>query len=240
MNYNLLSSTAKLEKSEGKSRYVIRGLSLAPASTSGKDVCTHSTEGCRLGCVAYSGDGGRPTVIAARIRRTNMFFGERDKFADLISKDIEKFIVKAAKDNVIPCIRLNMFSDIPWERSPLRINGKKTTLIEEYGERVIFYDYTKYPYTKRPSLDKYHLTYSASGENTDMCREALYEGHNVAVVFDTKKDEALPDTWFGFPVTSGDKDDLRFLDPSGHVIGLYAKGRLRGKDTPFVFKGVNT
>lgn len=238
MTYNLLSTTAKLEKSEGKSRYVIRGLSLAPADSSGKNVCQYNTIWCRPpACVALSGNGRYPAVMAGRIRRTVMFFEERDKFASLISKDIEKFIKKSAEDNVIPCVRLNVFSDIPWERTALKINGEKTTLIEAYGDKVIFYDYTKYPFGKRQPTGKYHLTYSASGTNTKECREALYEGQTVAAVFDIKKGEPLPDTWYGHPVINGDKDDLRFLDPAGHVVGLYAKGGLRGKSNPFVFTG---
>lgn len=242
MTYNLLGSTGKLEKSEGKSKYIIRGLALAPADLSGKNVCKHSTEFCRPPhCVAFAGNGNYPSVLQSRIRKTNLFFEDRDKFATLISKDIEKFIDKSGKDNLIPCVRLNIFSDIPWERTALKINGKKTTLIDEYGDRVIFYDYTKYPYTKRTSSDGYHLTYSASGTNTKMCREALYEGHNVAVVFDTPKDKPLPKSWFNHPVVDGDKDDLRFLDPSGTVVGLHAKGhRTKIIGSPFVFAGVDS
>jgi hypothetical protein len=36
--------------------------------------------------------------------------------------------------------------------------------------------------------------------------------------------QAEREGFMGFPVFNGDKSDLRFLDPRGHVIALYAKG----------------
>jgi len=244
MTYKLLSTTAKLDKSLGKSKYIIRGLSLAPAKTSGRNVCQYHTITCAPPtCVAESGKYGKiPSVLNARIRKTNLLFDDPTEFARLIAKDIEKHIADAKDKDLIPCLRMNVFSDIPWERKPLVINGKKTTIVEEYGDRVILYDYTKYPYVKRESSDEYHLTYSVSGEkdNVAMCRNALYDGHTAAVVFDTKPSGDLPKTWYGHPVIDGDKDDLRFLDPAGTVVGLRAKGGARGKQSSFVYPGVDT
>ena len=40
--------------------------------------------------------------------------------------------------------------------------------------------------------------------------------------------------WNGFPVVNGDESDLRFLDGSGVVVGLYAKGTARHDDSGFV------
>ncbi|MCH8014657.1 MAG: hypothetical protein IH823_07785 [Candidatus Dadabacteria bacterium] len=50
---------------------------------------------------------------------------------------------------------------------------------------------------------------------------------NFAVVFDTKKGKALPQTWQGINVFDGDLDDLRFLDPSNVIVGLRAKGKAK-------------
>ena len=47
---------------------------------------------------------------------------------------------------------------------------------------------------------------------------------NVAVVFGITKDQALPKTWKGYPVISGDEHDVRFTDPKGVVVGLHVKG----------------
>jgi len=52
-------------------------------------------------------------------------------------------------------------------------------------------------------------------------------GVNAAVVFRDK----LPETFKGLPVVDGDKDDLRFLDPKGVIVGLIAKGKKAKADT---------
>jgi hypothetical protein len=36
------------------------------------------------------------------------------------------------------------------------------------------------------------------------------------------------------PVFNGDESDLRFLDPKGSIIGLYAKGKAKKDNTGFV------
>jgi hypothetical protein len=54
------------------------------------------------------------------------------------------------------------------------------------------------------------------------------------VVFD--KAENIPTTYKGARVIIGDETDLRFLDPSGCVVGLYAKGRGRKDRTGFVVR----
>ena len=66
--------------------------------------------------------------------------------------------------------------------------------------------------------------------------EALEHGISVAVVFGLKKGTPLPTTWHGYPVVSGDETDLRFKDPRGVVIGLYAKGHAKQDQTGFVVK----
>jgi hypothetical protein len=238
MTYKLLSTNnQKFGKSNGKHTYMIAGLSLSPASRSGYNLCKHSTGVCRLCCVADAGGGRWAAAQAARIRKTRMFFGDRDTFAQTLADDLRNFARLTAKKGHKPAVRLNTFSDIPWERVPLTIDGRRMTVIEAFTDTITFYDYTKYPCTARPSTDEYHLTYSASGENTDSCKAALAEGYNVAVVFDTKPSHALPSTyWDGVSVVDGDKDDLRFLDPHGVIIGLRAKHTLRSNmDTSFVF-----
>lgn len=238
----LLSTNAKLEKTNnGKSAFLTCGLQLAPAAISGRNVCKHSTEHCRPPhCVAYTGLGHMSSTIAGRIRRTNLFFDDRDAFAATLAKDIRAHIRKAKREGVRPAVRLNTFSDIPWERTPLCIDGEKITVIDAFADEVVFYDYTKYPHTERPSTSAYHLTYSASGTNMDMCMDALAAGHNVAVVFDTKKGQALPRMFHGFPVIDGDESDLRFLDPAGHIVGLRVKAVSNARKraiikTPFVY-----
>ncbi len=45
---------------------------------------------------------------------------------------------------------------------------------------------------------------------------------------------ALPKSYLGRRVVSGDDNDLRFLDPKGVVVGLSTKGRAKKDKTGFV------
>lgn len=77
--------------------------------------------------------------------------------------------------------------------------------------------------------DNYHLTFSLSEQNEKDAKKVLRDGGNVAVVF-----QDVPDTFWNFPVKSGDEDDLRFLDPSNIVIGLKAKGSAKKDYSGFI------
>jgi hypothetical protein len=61
---------------------------------------------------------------------------------------------------------------------------------------------------------------------------AMAAPYNMAVVFRSKND--MPQHFLGRPVINGDADDLRFLDPDGVVVALYAKGAAKRDDTGFV------
>jgi len=106
--------------------------------------------------------------------------------------------------------------------------------MEQFPE-IQFYDYTKIvkrAYAKLP--DNYHLTLSyseADMEYADSVYQAVLDtGINMAVVFRDK----LPKTFRGLRVIDGDKDDLRFLDPKGVVVGLKAKGAAKRDKSGFV------
>jgi len=105
--------------------------------------------------------------------------------------------------------------------------------IMEAFSTVQFYDYTKHR-NRRDLPSNYHLTFSRSEANNDAALEWLAAGGNVAVVFDTKKGQALPETWNGYRVIDGDLTDLRFLDDKNVVVGLRAKGPARKDTSGFV------
>jgi hypothetical protein len=44
----------------------------------------------------------------------------------------------------------------------------------------------------------------------------------------------LSEGFLSYPVFNGDMSDLRFLDPKGHVIALYAKENARNDRSGFV------
>ena len=84
------------------------------------------------------------------------------------------------------------------------------------------------------SIPNYHLTFSAADGNDADVYRAIAEGLNVATVFGLKKTEAMPETYNGRPVFNGDDSDLRFLDPKGVIVGLYAKGKAKKDTSGFV------
>ena len=80
----------------------------------------------------------------------------------------------------------------------------------------------------------YQLTFSAADGNDNDVAKAVAQGYNVAVVFGIKKTLPMPDNYLGLPVFNGDESDLRFLDPKGVVVGLYAKGKAKKDTSGFV------
>jgi hypothetical protein len=231
----------KLNKGRARG-YSSAVLHLAPARLSGYNVCKWSSAGCRAGCLNTAGRGGifKPgqttnAIQRARIARTRWFFEDRAAFVAQLVGEIETHIRRATRRGMVPAVRLNGTSDIPWER--VKTADGRTVL--ELFPGIQFYDYTKSPdramaYARGEMPANYHLTFSRSEENETDALQVLAAGANVAAVF---KGE-LPDAWHGAPVVNGDQDDLRFLDPAGAVVGLKAKGRAKYDASGFVVRTV--
>ena len=100
---------------------------------------------------------------------------------------------------------------------------------------VQFYDYTKLA-NRKGVPSNYALTFSLADGNEAQARAALASGMNVAAVFrdESRVARAISEGFLGRPVFNGDMSDLRFLDPKGHVIALYAKGNAKGDQSGFV------
>lgn len=222
----------KLSKSDkAGAGYTSVGLSLAPHRLSGYNVCRFATAGCAAGCVNTSGMAQVfPSIIEARIAKTIALFKHHDEFLARLEWEIGLALRRAEAQQLRLAVRLNVFSDLPWEQI-------RPDLFRRY-RRVRFYDYTKdLERALNPARPRnYHLTFSRSESNEADCRAVLRAGGNVAVVFDRESEGDLPRRWHGYPVFNGDQNDLRFLDPRGVVIGLYAKGRGRHDTTGFVVR----
>lgn len=193
------------------------GLSLAPHSMSGYNVCRASTPGCRRGCVAYAGNGGYASVSEGRIMRTRFLAEHPEQFVTLLADEIGRAVAKHGAINV----RLNTFSDLPWhELTPW--------LFTRFPD-VQFYDYTKVWSRMGAAIPaNWDLTYSASERTTDAAiGEAVAAGNNVAVVFSPGRTKPLPTFYAHSPVIDGDKSDDRALDARGVIVGLRAKGKMR-------------
>ncbi len=207
--------------------YITYGLHLAPSTLSGRNVCPNASKGCAEACLNTAGRGIMKMVQDARINKTNKCFKNKFEFVLELSKDVVRGINYSLKKQMNVCFRLNLTSDIEWERFGI---------IEEHPAYQ-FYDYTKslkrmYKFLRHDFPKNYHLTFSRD-ETTELSviRQILSKGGNVAVVFDE-----VPKTWEGMEVISGDEHDLRFKDPRGKIVGLEAKGKAKQDDSGFVVK----
>lgn len=250
----LLNIDANAKTVKGQERgFMTAVLYLAPANLSGFEVCPMATKGCRAGCLNTAGHGGMSKASAtmtapngeqtpdnavqrARIARTRLYFEARDAFFTQLITELNAFLVRAKRLDLTPVIRLNGTSDIPWERVPVFVStrAKPYANIMQMFPDVQFYDYTKRG-NRRDLPSNYHLTFSLAEDNDVRAAAALKAGMNVAVVFRTSGyGETYTIAGHTAPLVNGDESDLRFLDPAGSVVALYAKGRAKRDTTGFV------
>jgi hypothetical protein len=227
----LNSGNSKTRKGEKKG-FTTYGIHLAPASLSGFNVCDSSSAGCRWACLNTAGRGAMTSVQRARIKKTLFFFKDKQKFLAELWAEITKSIKSSARKGMTPCFRLNLTSDLPWEK--IKFNGQ--SVMEAFPD-VQFYDYCKSPermtkFVNGEMPSNYHLTFSRSETNGALALAFLKSGGNVAMVFR----KSLPASYFGHEVIDGDETDLRFLDGSGKIIGLKEKGLAKKDETGFVLE----
>jgi len=217
-----INTSAKLEKNGKVSHQYTYILYLAPAKTSGYNVCEYSTNECRMGCLATSGHAGieintgkSTTIRDCRIKKTKLFFEETAFFMQWLIAEIKQAQAKAIRDNFFFSVRLNATSDINWAN--VYVDGKN---IFQIFPEVSFYDYTKNADKFVNKAENYHLTYSYTGRNWDKCTDLLAKGVNIAMVFDVKHESLLPAMYKGYKVINGDLTDYRIDDAKGIIVGL--------------------
>lgn len=240
---NSLLTTGNPKTDKGtKYGYLTAILHLAPHTVSGANVCAHATDGCAAACLNTAGRGGigldgdgLNSIQAARIRRTRFFRRDREGFVTMLAREIRNHVKRAERAGLIPAVRLNGTSDLPWERIAF---GDHANVFDAFKD-VQFYDYTKYPVRLRDTtIENYHLTFSLAESNHSNAEAALAAGVNVAAVLRVPRNGDLPATVrFGGRdrrVIDGDVSDLRFIDPDGVIVGLRAKGRAIHDTSGFV------
>tara|TARA_R100001129_G_scaffold53173_1_gene36567 strand:- start:1578 stop:2324 length:747 start_codon:yes stop_codon:yes gene_type:complete len=204
-------------------------LSLAHSDISGYNVCPMANKlkanennknksSCSSVCVGYNGFANiYKSIMKARIRKTKLFFEDRNEFMKLLIKDIQSAIKSSTKKGLIPTFRLNAYSDIKWENIKVIRDGIVFDNIFEIFPDIKFYDYTKISNRITPS--NYELTYSYYGNKKALNNEI--NNKNVAIVFDL-----LPKKYKNKIVIDGDKTDLRLKDNDGKnvIVGLKFKG----------------
>ena len=228
----LLRTNAKLQKSIPETaRYLLTGLTLAPHSISGHNVCKGSSEGCRDSCnMLFSGLRVTPQARYAAIAQTLWLFQDRQSFLAQLNRDIWQHVRRAERAQLTPLIRLNMASDLDWFE-----------VIQKWPT-VGFFDYTKIRgrfehYLNGKLPQNYHLTFSRHEKHSpELIQSFLIRGGNVAQVFDvayngqrqTFGDLPKFETVGGLqtPVIDGDKHDVRLpsVDGRGVIVGLRVKG----------------
>lgn len=234
-NFKLLKNNARLltknnpKLLKGKS-WLSFGVHLSPYNLSGKNLCPFASKGCIDSCLNKTGHGYSNRVQFSRLKKTVFFLENRKTFLQNLKNEIAAKVKSAKGKNI--CCRLNLTSDLAWEN--IKIEGKS---LMDHFPTVQFYDYTKNPsrmfrFLNNEFPKNYHLTFSRSETNKELCKIISGCGGNIAVVFFNK----LPKTHMRKKVIDGTKDDLRFLDKKGVIVGLLALGQAKKDKTGFVVK----
>lgn len=195
--------------------------------------------GCFDGCLKSAGRGAFNTVQQARQSKTDYFYNNQQAFLLSLAADIWSLERRAKNLGLIPLVRPNGTSDIPYENL---IVWDNKTIFQLFPE-IQFYDYTKIP--SRNLVGKtsgnYDLTYSFSAITPKpISIKGLTNPNNsrVAVVFQKQSD--IPTSFRSWPVVDGDDSDVRHIEPKNVVVALYAKGKAKREDNGFVqIKGIH-
>lgn len=235
----LLSANTKLKKLPGRaSVYRAIGLALAPWRYGARgNVCPFAGE-CIVACNGlFAGMNNTPSTRVALIGRNILYWDFRALFLAKLRTELLAFVKLCKRTKRIPAVRLNVSSDIVWERAFPDI----LAIITDNGG--VAYDYTKAPIAKRATLPAgYFLSHSFSEKTTfaEVCA-VLDSGRNLIVAFDSGYDP--PKGLFGalpsavtfrckatgrertVSVFNADRHDIRVpsLDGVGRLGGLHGK-----------------
>jgi len=234
----MVNNSTKHEKAF-KFDELVYTLYLAPAKSSGYEVCPMRTLFCTDLCLNYSGmnrmNMNGEMINESRIKKTKLFFEEREFFVRWMIEEIKQSKKKSEKLGYSFSVRLNNTSDISPEMFWIRQDDGTTKNILQLFPDVQFYDYTKVP--SRVELTKkyknYDLTFSFDGTNLETCEKMLSNKVRVAMVFNK-----LPKTFLSYKVIDGDLYDMRYRDKKNVIVGLKFK-KVRNKltkDNPFVIQ----
>jgi hypothetical protein len=236
MTFKLLAVSGDAKTIKGEKIGILTGVMyFAPVDLSGYQVCAKATVACSAACLFTAGRGVYQNVRNGRMRKTKLFFENRELFMSTLYEDVRKLVVRAKNKKMRAVVRPNGTSDIPWEKIAFTHKGNYYRNIMEAFPEVTFYDYTKIINRKAALVvPNYHLTFSLADGNDKDALKALAMGLNVAAVIRCKRKDIKPATFSGFPTVDGDKDDARFLDNKGSIVLLRAKGKAQYDASGFV------
>lgn len=226
----LTTDNAKTIKGEklGWKTYILY-MSPFTQNSQNKNICPMASAGCAAACLFTAGHGSMSNVQKGRTNKTEFFLNNRAEFLKMLYIEIAQLELKHRLQGTKFTVRLNGTSDISWEKFKI-VEDKN---IFELFPTVQFYDYTKNHLRFKSKLpENYNLVFSRSESNHETALKMLQAGINVAMVFDKK-----PSDYKGYKVIDGDKNDLRFLDDKGVIIGLqYKKITTKGANNQTAFE----
>lgn len=206
------------------------------------NACARATRQCASSCLVFSGRNLADDYnTVKKYALLQALVHEPQSFMRMLVENIRIHRDRSFGANTMPLVRLNVFSDLPWELMA-------PELFDEFHD-VQFYDYTKV--ANRQAPDNYDLTFSFAGTEQNvmgMDYEIREMGRRVAVVFaavglrrgdrveipkppkfyrrkpgaerKTPHYTRLPEDFLGLPVIDGDVSDMRPYDPAPSVVGL--------------------
>lgn len=223
-----------------------RHINVCPCSQQCAESCLSGAGHNKIEILAHKGIDGLTKIDRARIKKTHLFYDDREKFMRILISELESAKAKAEKKGMDFAVRLNCTSDLSPE--VFALNGRN--ILEMYPN-VQFYDYTKVKnrLNLADKYDNYMLVFSYDGTNWDVCEQYLKNSGNVAVVFDIydeKGKQTLPKTWNGYKVIDGNLADDRFNDERGVIVGLhyhrvgkdYVNGKYKQRETSFIVREI--
>jgi len=230
--------------------------------------CQGSSKECRDSCLVFAGQNASTRYNTYRkVAQALALLNEPAAFMRMLVESIGKwmddctFYRRPQLDmEIAPFFRMNVLSDIPWERVAPWFFEFFAARAGENGKQLRFYDYTKVPARRAMQgfPKNYDLTFSLSGEAANkLYAQQEIEKYNsrIAVVFLAHKrkgdkdwttflgrgeeyqaDVPLPKQFWGMPVRDGDLSDVRPHDPGGVCVGLRWKipsGKRSGQDPDY-------
>ena len=241
MLLSLSSDNTKLRKSSAANQsYRICSLHLAPADSSGNNVCPHSSASCRAACVGSDSVGLAsvfPRIMESRIQKTKLFFDDRKETLAQLCREIENQLRISEDSEQLLAVRLNTFSDLTWER-------QSWGCIPQSFPTVQFWDYSKLYGRASGIPSNYAICWSITERQRDReaCAALIRDGWNSSLVIGQRGrgftgpgaySQRLPQ-WIDFQgmrlqTVDGDVSDFRWLDPGpttsgrGRIVGLRLK-----------------
>ena len=224
MTNNLLDRTGgntklgKTNKSAG-GVYRVAGLSLMPSDI----LCpSRRLAECAKACLESAGRGRMQNVIDGRQRKADWFASDPESFLAQLRRELFNFINTCQRQGVKPAARLNVLSDVPWERHGIP---------QEFPE-LFLYDYTKLAFRLGRTPENYKLMFSYSGALAyqNQVKTALKTDVPISAVFRGP----MPAEFLGRRVIDGDASDLVNIMAGPVIVGLQAKGKAKTDEGAFV------